>query len=133
MCARVQSDEKIDRFLTRRREIVRKYNKAFSNCTNIVTPYQLQNTESGWHLYIIQVKNCTRKEVFEKLREYGIAVNVHYIPVYMHPYYQNIGYADVHCKNAEEIYSHIISLPLYPSLTDEEQEYVIEKVKEICN
>lgn len=125
--------KKIDRFLNRRREIVRKYNKAFSDCANIVTPYQLQNTESGWHLYIIQVKNCNRKEVFEKLREYGIAVNVHYIPVYMHPYYQNIGYANVKCKNAEEIYSHIISLPLYPALTDEEQEYVIEKVKEICN
>lgn len=83
------------------------------------------------HLRIVKVKNCDRRKVFERLREAGIAVNVHYIPVYMHPYYQDHGYKDVHCKNAEEIYSHIISLPLYPTLTEDEQEYVIKNVKKI--
>lgn len=120
---------KIDRFLARRKEIVKRYNEAFANCENIVTPYQLPETESGWHLYIIQVKNCERRDVFEKLRKAGIGVNVHYIPVYMHPYFQEHGYKEVHCKNAEEIYSHIISLPLYPSLTEKEQQYVIDEVK----
>lgn len=121
--------KKLDRFLAKRKEIVNHYNEAFSDCRNIITPYQLPETESGWHLYIIQVRNCDRKKVFEQLRERGIAVNVHYIPVYMHPYYQEHGYEGVHCQNAEEIYSHIISLPLYPTLTGEEQEYVIEEVK----
>lgn len=121
--------KKLDRFLVKRKEIVNRYNEAFSDCRNIITPYQLPETESGWHLYIIQVRNCDRKKVFEQLRERGIAVNVHYIPVYMHPYYQEHGYEGVHCQNAEEIYSHIISLPLYPTLTGEEQEYVIEEVK----
>lgn len=125
--------KKLDRFLARRKEIVARYNEAFADCENIITPYQLPGTESGWHLYIVQVKNCDRRKVFEALIEHGIAVNVHYIPVYMHPYYQEHGYKDVHCKNAEEIYSHIISLPLYPTLTEAEQEYVIETLKHVIN
>lgn len=125
--------KKLDRFLALRKEIVTRYNEAFADCENIVTPYQLPETESGWHLYIVQVKNCDRRKVFEALREHGIAVNVHYIPVYLHPYYQEHGYKDVHCRNAEEIYSHIISLPLYPTLTEEQQQYVIETLKYVIN
>lgn len=124
--------KKLDRFLAKRKEIVLRYNEAFADCENIVTPYQLPETESGWHLYIVQVKNCGRKQIFEALRDKGIGVNVHYIPVYMHPYYQEHGYKDVHCKNAEEVYSHIISLPLYPGLTEEQQSYVIDTLKSLC-
>lgn len=124
--------KKLDRFLARRKEIVARYNEAFADCDNIITPYQLSDTESGWHLYIVQVKNCDRKQVFENMREKGIGVNVHYIPVYMHPYYQEHGYENVHCVNAEEIYSHIISLPLYPGLTSEQQDYVIDTLKSLC-
>ena len=125
--------KKLDRFLALRKEIVARYNEAFADCENIVTPYQLPETESGWHLYIVQVKNCDRRKVFEALREHGIAVNVHYIPVYLHPYYQEHGYKDVHCRNAEEVYSLIISLPLYPTLTEEQQQYVIETLKYVIN
>ncbi len=120
--------KKLDRFLSRRKEIVARYNEAFADCENIVTPYQLPETESGWHLYIVQVKNCDRRKVFEALREQGIAVNVHYIPVYIHPYYQEHGYKEIHCRKAEEVYSHIISLPLYPTLTEEQQEFVIQGI-----
>ena len=123
---------KLDKFLKRRRELVERNNNAFIECDNIVTPYQLPDTQSGWHLYIVQVKNHDRKQVFETLRDKGIGVNVHYIPVYMHPYYREHGYKDVHCANAEEIYSHIISLPLYPGLTDEQQDYVIDTLKQLC-
>lgn len=125
--------KKLDRFLVLRKEIVARYNEAFADCENIIIPYQLPETESGWHLYIVQVKNCDRRKVFEALREHGIAVNVHYIPVYLHPYYQEHGYKDVHCRNAEEVYSHIISLPLYPTLTEEQQQYVIETLKYVIN
>ena len=124
--------KKLDRFLACRKEIVARYNEAFADCDNIITPYQLSDTESGWHLYIVQVKNCDRRKVFENMREKGIGVNVHYIPVYMHPYYQEHGYENVHCANAEEIYSHIISLPLYPGLTFEQQDYVIDTLKSLC-
>ena len=124
--------KKLDRFLALRKEIVAHYNEAFADCDNIITPYQLSDTESGWHLYIVQVKKCDRRQVFENMREKGIGVNVHYIPVYMHPYYQEHGYENVHCANAEEIYSHIISLPLYPGLTSEQQDYVIDTLKSLC-
>lgn len=120
--------KKLDRFVARRRELVDRYNRAFENVTDIVCPKQLDECNSSWHLYVVQVEN--RKYIFDKLRESGIGVNVHYIPVYKHPYYQNHGYANVCCENAEELYLHMITLPLYPDLKDEEQDYVIEQLKE---
>jgi dTDP-4-amino-4,6-dideoxygalactose transaminase len=125
--------KKLDRFLARRRAIAKRYDEAFADCDNIVTPYQLPDTNSGWHLYIIQVLNCDRKAVFEKLRENGIGVNVHYIPVYQHPYYRQHGYQDVCCPVAEEVYSHIISIPIYPGLTDAQQDEVIQKIKALLS
>lgn len=119
--------KKLDGFLTRRRELVERYNDAFVNVEGIICPQQAKGCNNSWHLYVVQVKN--RKEVYDKLQEAGIHVNVHYIPVYKHPYYQRNGYADVCCPNAEELYAHMISLPLYPGLTDEEQDYVIEQIK----
>lgn len=119
---------KLPHFLERRRELVKRYDEAFADVEGIVTPYVKEGCNSSWHLYVIQVEK--RKEVFDKLREAGIGVNVHYIPVYKHPYYQKHGYADVSCKNAERLYEHIISLPLYPTLTNEQQDYVIEQVKQ---
>lgn len=118
---------KLDAFVARRRELVERYNEAFATVDGITCPYQAEGCNNSWHLYVVQVEN--RKEVYDKLQAAGIHVNVHYIPVYKHPYYQKNGYADVCCKNAEELYAHMISLPLYPGLTDEEQDYVIEQVK----
>ncbi|MCI8891708.1 MAG: UDP-4-amino-4,6-dideoxy-N-acetyl-beta-L-altrosamine transaminase [Eubacterium sp.] len=126
----VSQMKKLDRFLDRRRTLAMRYDLAFANHPDIITPKQLPGAESGWHLYMIQVPHHDRKAVFEKLREAGIGVNVHYIPVYWHPYYQEHGYAEVSCPQAEEIYQHLITLPLYPDLTDEEQQYVIQKVHE---
>ncbi len=123
--------KKLDGFLERRRELVQRYQQAFENCSNIVVPYQLPETKSGWHLYIVQVMNCDRRQVFESLRAKGIGVNVHYIPVYYHPYYRENGYQNTCCPNAEKLYEHFISLPLYVSLTDEEQDYIIQTIKEI--
>lgn len=118
--------KKLDRFLQRRKELAERYNKAFEGNKDIVVPYQMPESESGWHLYMIQVPNHDRKEVFVRLREAGINVNVHYIPVYHHPYYRENGYAETWCENAEEIYSHLISLPLYPDLTDEQQDQALQ-------
>ncbi len=92
--------KKLDGFLERRRELVQRYQQAFENCSNIVVPYQLPETKSGWHLYIVQVLNCDRRQVFESLRAKGIGVNVHYIPVYYHPYYRENGYQNTCCPNA---------------------------------
>lgn len=120
--------DKLDGFLEKRRSIAKRYNEAFAEVDGIWTPVQMELCESGWHLYMIQVLNRDRREVFEALRAAGIGVNVHYIPVYRHPYYQEHGYAGVHCPHGEEFYQRAISLPIYPGLTQEQQDYVIEQV-----
>lgn len=123
--------KRLDEFVAKRRELVTRYNEAFRNNGNIMIPYQKEGCSNSYHLYVIQCLNRDRKEVFDALRNAGIGVNVHYIPVYTHPYYRNNGYADVCCKNAELYYERALSLPLYPDLTLEQQNYVIEKVLEI--
>lgn len=120
---------KLDRFLEKRRQLARRYDAAFADCSDIITPYQTAGTDSSWHLYIIRLLNHDRKAMFEQLREEGIGVNVHYIPVYRHPYYQEHGYEKEYCKNAEALYAHMMTLPLYPLLSGEEQDRVVELVK----
>lgn len=119
--------KRLNQFVARRRELVKRYNEAFADLPEIICPAQKEGCHNSYHLYVIQVEH--RDEVFAKLREANIGVNVHYIPVYQHPYYQEHGYREVCCQNAEEYYRRAITLPLFPELADEEQEYVIEQVK----
>ncbi|MBQ9936661.1 MAG: UDP-4-amino-4,6-dideoxy-N-acetyl-beta-L-altrosamine transaminase [Lachnospiraceae bacterium] len=123
--------DKLDGFLARRREIARIYDQAFSGINGIKIPARLNETLSGWHLYMIWVEPARRKEIFDGLRQFGIGVNVHYIPVYKHPYYQRNGYENCYLKNSEEFYAGAISLPIHPSLSEKEQRYVIEKIIEL--
>ena len=125
--------DKLDTFLNRRREIARRYNEAFAGNPNIGIPQQMKSAVSGWHLYVIRVPADRRKEIFRKLQSAGIGVNVHYIPVYRHPYYQKHEYGKVCCPNAEELYGQMISLPIYPGLTDGQQKQVMEAVLKICD
>lgn len=122
--------DKLDDFIEARRKIAKRYDEAFVDVKGVQIPAQKKECQSGWHLYMIQVLEKDRKEVFDKLREAGIGVNLHYIPVYQHPYYQRNGYADCHCTNAEQFYSRAISLPIFPALTEKQQQYVIDKVLE---
>lgn len=124
--------DKLDRFLERRRQIAGKYDEAFADIPQIKTPWQQEGCQSGWHLYMIQTMERSRREVFDGLRQAGIGVNVHYIPVYRHPYYQRNGYAGVHCLNAETFYERAVSLPIFPGLTGSQQDYVIEHVIKEC-
>jgi len=126
----VSQMDRLPEFLEKRKQIAKRYNEAFAANEQIQLPYQKEGCDNAWHLYVIRIKNGKRKEVFEKLRAAGIGVNVHYIPVYQHPYYRTHGYAEVTCPNAEEYYKECISLPMYPDLKEEEQEYVIKKVLE---
>lgn len=123
--------KKLERFVERRREIAQRYNEAFADIKGIRIPKQEAGCHNSWHLYVIQVLEKDRKEVFDALRSKNIGVNVHYIPVYKHPYYQKNGYKEVCCRNAEQYYINAISIPMYPLLSKEEQEYVIETIKEI--
>lgn len=127
--------KKLDGFIERRREIVDIYNAEFNSLSGLITPFQAPFSNSSYHLYVIQLEldklKIGRREVFEILRDRGICVNVHYIPVYYFPYYEKLGYRKGICPNAEAFYEKIITLPLYPGLTDEDIDYVIKNVKEV--
>lgn len=125
--------QKLDTFVAKRREIAKRYDEAFANIKNIIVPNQKEGCNNSYHLYVIQVKNVDRRYVFEELSAAGIGVNVHYIPVYTFPYYQKNGYDLVRCPHAEELYKHIISIPLYPDLSTEEQQYVIDTIIKLVN
>lgn len=127
----VSQMKKLDMFVARRRQLVERYNTELSAVDGIICPMQKEGCNSSWHLYVIQTPEGRRKEIYDKLQAAGIHVNVHYIPVYKHPYYQEHGHEGVHCQNAEELYENIISLPLYYSLEDKMQQYVIDTLKKI--
>jgi len=109
----------------RRNEIAQKYKDAFHN-TAIKFQSLPEDTLNAHHLFVIEVEN--RKELYDYLREHQIFAQIHYIPLHILPYYKEIGYGDADLKHAEKYYQHCISLPMYPSLNEEEQDYVIEKV-----
>ncbi|MGF0468605.1 UDP-4-amino-4,6-dideoxy-N-acetyl-beta-L-altrosamine transaminase [Lysinibacillus sp. fkY74-1] len=126
----VSQMKKLDYFIKRRQEIAAKYNEALGNLTGITLPKQLEDTESGWHLYMIQLDEANRKQVFNAMRAANIGVHVHYIPVYWHPYYENLGYEHGLCPVAEAWYKKALTLPIHPSLTDEEINYIVSILKE---
>lgn len=121
--------KKLDGFIARRKEIAHIYSQAFGAEEGMILPTVIPEAESGWHLYVIQAVKRGRKEVYDALRKAGLNINVHYIPVYHHPYYQRHGYGGVCCPNAEKLYQRMISLPIFPALKEEEQQYVIDTVK----
>lgn len=129
--------DKLEMFAMRRKELVKRYDEAFAEMPEITVQKEILESDTVRHLYIIQLNpdmlKCGRREMFEALQAEGLGVNVHYIPVYSFPYYQKLGYKMGSCPNAEKLYERIISIPLYYSLTDEEQENVIKAVKKVVN
>ena len=127
--------DKLDMFAARRKELVRRYDEAFSHIPEIVVQKEIPESDTVRHLYILQFDldklNCGRKEIYDALQAEGVGVNVHYIPTYSFPYYQKLGYKMGACPNAEKLYERIVSIPLYYSLTNEQQDKVIEAVKKV--
>ena len=122
---------KINKFINKRREIAEKYNFVFEDNKNIEIIKENEEQFNSYHLYIIKLKNKeTRLKLFNYLKEKNIRCQVHYMPVYFHPYYQKLGYEKGICPIAENFYERIISLPLYPNLSEEEQGYVIKTITE---
>jgi UDP-4-amino-4,6-dideoxy-N-acetyl-beta-L-altrosamine transaminase len=112
-------------FLTARTAIARRYDELLTHLP-VVTPWQHPECQSAWHLYVIRVRDAgRRREVFDALRAAGVGVNLHYIPVYWQPYYARLGFVRGLCPQAEAYYAEAISLPMYPDLTEEQQDKVI--------
>jgi UDP-4-amino-4,6-dideoxy-N-acetyl-beta-L-altrosamine transaminase len=116
--------------IERRNEIANKYAKAFEG-TSVRTPFVQAGIRHAFHLYVVQV--AKRKELYEYLKAHNIFAQVLYIPAHLMPYYRQFGWKQGDCPVAENYYNHCLSLPMYPSLTDEEQDYVIEKIIEFIN
>jgi perosamine synthetase len=113
---------KLAGWLARRREIARAYNRSFAEVPEIECPVVREDRDSAWHLYVIKLNlarlTVGRDEIFRALRAENIGVNVHYIPVPWHPYYQGLGYAKGQWPVAEAAYERLLSLPVWPGMTD---------------
>ena len=113
--------------IDKRRQIAKKYDKAFQSIEKIKQQKIPEDTKHAYHLYVIEVPD--RKSFYDYLKQQGIHAQVHYIPAHLMPYYKQFGWKNGDMPNAEDYYAHCISLPMYPTLKDEEQDYVIEKIK----
>jgi perosamine synthetase len=123
--------KRLQYFKARRQEIVDRYNVAFSAFDEFICPQVVKETSVCYHLYVLQFnkKGQKRYEAFQKLYNARISCQIHYIPVYWQPYYmKKYGYPIGKCPNAEKYYAQCLSLPLYPAMSDDEVEYVIESV-----
>ncbi|MNO91696.1 UDP-4-amino-4,6-dideoxy-N-acetyl-beta-L-altrosamine transaminase [compost metagenome] len=131
----VSQMEKLDSFVERRRIIAKQYNEHFSSMKGIVIPNQHAESNSSWHLYVLrwlpEYFSVDRREIFQALRNENIGVNVHYIPVYLQPYYQKLGYKQGICPNAEVYYNSAITIPCFPKMKDSDVNDVITAVKKV--
>lgn len=136
-CALILSQlDKLAMFSERRRKIVEKYNEAFSQIPELFVQQEIPESDTTRHLYILRIRPemlaIDRRGFFEAMSAENICCNVHYIPVYWHPYYEKLGYKKGLCPNAEKLYEEMMSLPLYYSMTDKDVDDVITAVRKIA-
>ena len=125
--------KRLDDYVSRRHELSTRYNELLKGFP-LVIPYQYSDGYSAFHLYIIRLKNRDKhKQVFEYLRKNGIGVNLHYIPVYHQPYYEAMGFKKGYCLEAENYYNEAISLPMYATLSEVEQDKVVAVLHKALN
>ena len=126
--------QRLSEFVTRRRFLAQRYNHLLQDLP-LTLPYQHIDTKSSWHLYVISLNldkiSKTHRQVFEQLREAGIGVNLHYIPVHTHPYYQNLGFCWGDFPKSELYYERAISIPLYYGLKEQEQDRIVASLQGI--
>jgi UDP-4-amino-4,6-dideoxy-N-acetyl-beta-L-altrosamine transaminase len=124
---------RIDSYVARRHALAERYDKLLSELP-VTIPWQHPDGYSGLHLYVIRLKleqiRSSHRAVFDALRGGGIGVNLHYIPVHTQPYYQTFGFADGDFPQAERYYAEAISLPMYPTLTEEQQDRVVAVLRQ---
>lgn len=125
----VSQMNRVHDFVARRHELAARYDELLAGLP-LDTPYQAPDSYSGFHLYVIQLRldeiERSHLEVFEALREAGLGVNLHYIPIHTQPYYRGLGFKDGDFPDSEDYYTKSISIPLFHSMTDEQQDRVVE-------
>jgi len=119
---------RLDEFIARRHELAQRYDGLLSDLS-LILPGQSPKSYSAYHLYVITVDACVRRAVFDRLKEEGICVNVHYIPVHTQPYFKSRGFSEGMFPESERYYSGAISLPMYPDMSNEQQHRVIDVVR----
>lgn len=130
--------KKLDRFVERRRKIAARYHEAFAEMEEVVTPVESVDIKAAYHIYVIQLRTemlkAGREELFEALRAENIGVNVHYMPLHLHPFYQRVfGYKKDDYPRAERYYERAITLPVFPKMSDEDVEDVIGAVHKVIH
>ena len=129
--------KRLDSFKERRSAIVKLYDEAFSKIPEIFVQKEIVQSDTCRHLYIIQLNlnalKCTRREFFDAMSAENIQCQIHYVPVYWFPYYKHLGYTKGLCPQAERVYQGILSIPLYPKMTDDDVQDVIKAVRKIVN
>ena len=124
--------KKLPGWIKKRQEIALEYDNAFKNDPSIIPIKKSPDISHAYHLYVVKIEKGDRNRIFTELRNAGIGVNVHYIPVHLHPYYKKtFGTAEGLCPVAENAFRKIVSLPMFPCLKNEDLEYVINTVKEL--
>ncbi len=127
--------DKLPMFRKRRKEIVARYNEAFSQIPELTVQQELESSDPPRHLYILRIKpeklSIDRRGFFDAMAAENIMCNVHYIPIYLQPFYQQMGYPKGLCPKAEKLYNEMMSLPLYYAMTDQDVEDVITAVQKI--
>jgi dTDP-4-amino-4,6-dideoxygalactose transaminase len=130
----VSQMQRLDDFVSRRHELAKRYDWLLADLP-LTLPWQHPDSYSGLHLYVIRLQldniNRSHREVFEALREQGIGVNLHYIPVHTHPYYCQMGFKDADFPQSMAYYREAISLPMFHGLTDQQQDTVVAVLTEI--
>jgi len=125
--------ERLDQFVARRHQLASRYDDLLADLP-VTTPWQHPDSYSGLHLYVIRLQldkiTSTHRQVFEALREQGIGVNLHYIPVHTQPYYQRMGFRQGDYPEAERYYAEAISLPMFQTMTEAQQDEVVSALKE---
>ena len=128
--------QRLDFHVSRRREIADYYNKKFKN-SSIIIPWQLPNTFSTYHLYVIYINDKSyeglQKKIYKKLHQNGIAANLHYIPVHRQPYYEKLGFKKGDFIQSEKFHRNALSLPIFPTLKKSECKKVVDVIFEIIN
>lgn len=120
---------RLDDFVSRRHGLASRYDLLLEGLP-VTAPWQHPDSYSGLHLYVIRVAGTSHQQVFESLREKGVGVNLHYIPVHTQPYYQSMGFDAADFPEAMAYYAEAISLPMYPGLTEQDQDFVVSSLSE---